>query len=475
MIKKCLALLLVTALAFTACSPEEEQLPDWRVNPTAIIDAGLALDHVAWYFELMEFPAGAFYAYADSAEITAVTPEGSRISGFAVYLNQPLWTDDVNFFLVTRDERLFYNIGGEEVRAGVYLVHRFETESLSFGVSSVEEAIAIVAEATGVAEEFFINTIHQSGFEDKLWDGYTADGLEVFGWTVSTNAFYEPVDFFLVTKSGSIYFQWALDFIGEYILFHEFERDMFTPYDESLFSLPTWTAIEIIEYLDSLGLIFSDSGSPNLAPESIPPLETIRYSGEIIEGYYLRLIAEPMPRTYLYHVTADGSVYVMFNDSRHNDENWRKAWDGGSAPAAAPPADEPANPFSGEMLSGDTYEMPIAAGWVYDDDLFVIFSPDETASISIFSEALLEDMTEEDYLEFHIQYLEEAFGVEVSVLGERHLGGEAGTLLMFFEDDFEYLQQINIKDNTAHIVFIIFAGYAYEDDVTAMVDAFRFK
>jgi hypothetical protein len=121
-------LLLVTMLAFAACKPDEADLPEWRVNPTAVVNSELALAHVEWYFELMEFPENSFFVFNEDDEITAVTENGSRINGFAVYLRRPLWEEDVAFFLVTRDERIFYNLGGQEVRGDVPLVERFSLE-----------------------------------------------------------------------------------------------------------------------------------------------------------------------------------------------------------------------------------------------------------------------------------------------------------------------------------------------------------
>ncbi|MCL2693691.1 MAG: hypothetical protein FWE60_01140 [Oscillospiraceae bacterium] len=109
----------------------EEELPDWRVRPTAIVDTEMALEHLEWYFGLLEFPEGSFRAGSQAREITAVTKEGSRINGFTVELSQPLWEEDVTFFLVTRDKRIFYNIGGEEVRDGVPLIIRFEEGALT--------------------------------------------------------------------------------------------------------------------------------------------------------------------------------------------------------------------------------------------------------------------------------------------------------------------------------------------------------
>jgi hypothetical protein len=117
---------------------EDEELPDWRVKPTAIVNAELALAHLEWYFELLEFPADSFFAEADAAEITAVTDSRSRIVGFAVEVCQPLWVDDVSFFLITRDERIFYNLRGQEARDGVFLVHRFEEGALTLAELSEE-------------------------------------------------------------------------------------------------------------------------------------------------------------------------------------------------------------------------------------------------------------------------------------------------------------------------------------------------
>jgi hypothetical protein len=132
-----LVLLSMLSIVFTACKPEEEELPGWRVSPTAIVDAELARGHVEWYFELMEFPPDSFYTDPEAGEITAVTAGGSRVSGFAVFMHERLWMEDVTFFFVTRDERLFYNIGGEEARSGVPRVFEFDTEALTLRVVEV--------------------------------------------------------------------------------------------------------------------------------------------------------------------------------------------------------------------------------------------------------------------------------------------------------------------------------------------------
>ncbi|MCL2638725.1 MAG: hypothetical protein FWD48_10205 [Oscillospiraceae bacterium] len=132
-------LLFAVTISFSGCflfGGEEEELPDWRVNPTAIVNAELALEQVRWYFELMEFEEDAFYVEESAEELTAVTENGSRLSGFAVFLTQPLWSEDISFFFVARDGRLFYNLAGEQVRAGVPLIIPFETEALTLEVYS---------------------------------------------------------------------------------------------------------------------------------------------------------------------------------------------------------------------------------------------------------------------------------------------------------------------------------------------------
>ncbi|MCL2696956.1 MAG: hypothetical protein FWE74_02605 [Oscillospiraceae bacterium] len=110
---------------------KNEELPEWRVNPTAIVDSGLALAHIEWYFELLELPEDSFYIIPDAEEITAVNESGSRITGFSVYLSKPLWVEDVTFLFVTRDKRLFYNISGQEARADVPLIISFEADELT--------------------------------------------------------------------------------------------------------------------------------------------------------------------------------------------------------------------------------------------------------------------------------------------------------------------------------------------------------
>jgi hypothetical protein len=126
-------LLFAVSISLSGCFlfGGEEELPDWRVNPTAITTPQLALAHLEWYFELMEFPEDSFYIIEGEEEITAVSESGSRISGFAVYLRESLWAEDISFFFVTRDERLFYNIGRQEVRAGVPLIAEFSVETLT--------------------------------------------------------------------------------------------------------------------------------------------------------------------------------------------------------------------------------------------------------------------------------------------------------------------------------------------------------
>jgi hypothetical protein len=128
-------MLLSLTVSLSGCflfGSEEEELPDWRVNPTAIVNSDMALEYIEWYFELMNFPANSFFAEHDAEEITAVTGSGSRISGFAVELIQPLWEEDVTFFLVTRSSRIYYNLGNEEVRNGVPLIERFSLEDVEW-------------------------------------------------------------------------------------------------------------------------------------------------------------------------------------------------------------------------------------------------------------------------------------------------------------------------------------------------------
>jgi hypothetical protein len=133
---------VIVSIGFSGCflfgGDKEEELPDWRVSPTAIVDSEMALAHVEWYFELMEFPEGTFFTDKDARELTGVTAEQSRISGFAVELTQPLWAEDISFFFVTRDGRLFYNLAGQEVRAGVPLILEFDAEALTLLVAEVQ-------------------------------------------------------------------------------------------------------------------------------------------------------------------------------------------------------------------------------------------------------------------------------------------------------------------------------------------------
>jgi len=130
--KKKIAILVLTSIsiifACTGCfifSKDDDTLPDWRVSPTAIVNSEMALAHVA---ELLELSEDFFFADSDAGEITAVTAESSRITGFVVSFVGGLWEEDVAFFLVTRDSRVYYNIGGEEVRNGVFLISRYEED-----------------------------------------------------------------------------------------------------------------------------------------------------------------------------------------------------------------------------------------------------------------------------------------------------------------------------------------------------------
>jgi hypothetical protein len=122
MFNKCIkiAALLALTISLSGCflfggGDNAEQ--EWLVNPTAIISPEMAITFVA---ELFELPEDMFYA--EDGTISAVTAEGGRREGFAVFLREPLWNEDVSFFLVTRDYRLFLNFGGEEVRSGVFLI-----------------------------------------------------------------------------------------------------------------------------------------------------------------------------------------------------------------------------------------------------------------------------------------------------------------------------------------------------------------
>jgi len=120
--------LLAVTISFSGCflfSKDDGTLPDWRVSPTAIVSPEMALAHVV---ELLELSEDFFFVDAEAGEITAVTAESSRITGFAVSFVGGLWEEDVAFFLVTRDYRVYYNIGGEEVRDGVFLISRYEED-----------------------------------------------------------------------------------------------------------------------------------------------------------------------------------------------------------------------------------------------------------------------------------------------------------------------------------------------------------
>ena len=122
---KITAILVLTSISivFAGCKSDEES-SDWRTTPTAIVSSEMALVHVA---ELLELSEDLFFTDDEAGEITAVTAESSRITGFPVYATaSSLWNEDVEFFLVTRDYRVYYNIGGEEVRAGVPLVSLYE-------------------------------------------------------------------------------------------------------------------------------------------------------------------------------------------------------------------------------------------------------------------------------------------------------------------------------------------------------------
>ncbi|MDR2531997.1 MAG: hypothetical protein LBC82_04065 [Oscillospiraceae bacterium] len=119
--------LFVTLLSFAGCNRDNSQ-PDWLVKPTAVVSPEMAITHVA---QLLELPEDLFYSpylegKSEKRTESAVTEKGSRINGFAVSLCEPLWNEDVSFFLVTRDYRVYFNLSGEYFRDGVPLISRYE-------------------------------------------------------------------------------------------------------------------------------------------------------------------------------------------------------------------------------------------------------------------------------------------------------------------------------------------------------------
>jgi len=131
MFNKCIkiAALLALTISLSGCflfGSGDNAEQEWLVNPTAIISPEMAITFVA---ELFELPEDMFYA--EDGTISAVTAEGGRREGFAVFLHEPLWNEDVSFFLVTRDYRLFLNFGGEEVRSGVFLISPIAEDMLT--------------------------------------------------------------------------------------------------------------------------------------------------------------------------------------------------------------------------------------------------------------------------------------------------------------------------------------------------------
>jgi hypothetical protein len=162
--------LLALTISFSGCflfGGGNDALPEWRTAPTAIINSEMALTHVA---ELFELPENLLLVDPEAGEIVAVTAESSRITGFKVTLTEQVWDEDVAFFIVTRDYRVYFNLSGEEVRDGVYLISRYDEDALT----GFELPLPVVS-APGTA------TLPEISLPDVLdvLDGF--DVLESFG------------------------------------------------------------------------------------------------------------------------------------------------------------------------------------------------------------------------------------------------------------------------------------------------------
>jgi hypothetical protein len=135
--------IILTIFLVTGCKSDDvdTSAPNWRTTPTAIVSPEMAVVHVAELFALeyadvLELIDDFFYSpflagLTKEQEILGVTAERSRINGFLVYPNVNIWEEGDVFFLVARDERVFYNLNGEEAREGVPLITRYREGSLT--------------------------------------------------------------------------------------------------------------------------------------------------------------------------------------------------------------------------------------------------------------------------------------------------------------------------------------------------------
>jgi hypothetical protein len=356
----------------------------------------------------------------------------------------------------------------------------------------IEWALAQVMHVMDEPEESFLDIGLFEGFtnEQMLLDRVTLGGRLVPCFQIMTKAFifYEPIDFY-VAQSGYVYFGYDGNVKDGIQIIRERSEGTFTKYDESLFS-PTFTIDEAREHLaekahNNYYPLFNYIDAPSFGlpgSDKVPPFLTIYYDDEIIEGYSFYLVLDSRdglpPR---FHLSFDGSIYeFMVDDS--GVYWWEKIYgDGVEAPVFAPPVVAPPDSsilFSGETLSGDTYEMPVAAGWTVEvfDGITMAFSPDGGTSVNIFAEPLSDGVSAAEFLGGFIQDTRIIAGVDVTVIDDVLLGGEAGVMMNYITDGgMEITQQINIKNRVAHLITITLTNRDYEDDIVAMADAFRFK
>jgi len=129
MSKKIVAILLLFSILLAACGGEEtpRDLP-----PVSITSPEAAIAYVS---KTLGIPKASLISpfiegWTDEELAMAVTDAGGRINGFVVYPVVDVADEDVWFFIVTRDVRIFYNLDGEEVRDGVPLIYRYQSDSL---------------------------------------------------------------------------------------------------------------------------------------------------------------------------------------------------------------------------------------------------------------------------------------------------------------------------------------------------------